>query len=206
MDLVAGLLFAVDFLFPTSVGERAGKWLVSLLPKKADTLKPLKPKTFRMNALLTCMAVVGLVVWAIVKGESSTLQMIQDTIGFVVGLVVGVIVVTSITFGFEKLLMRFRPESNSSLIWPLTFVASVVLGCISLYALRLATGELSVLAAPIVTFVLTLWILPCAIGYAGFIRGYIDATPEKPVYALSRIGLLIFVASKIIELYLAFHG
>jgi len=203
LDFISGLFFAVDFLFPEKIGKRLGDWLVKQLPEKDEARNPVRWKTIRFNIAVTLFVFALIIVWDMAKnaGEYTALQAATEVGWFAIGSFIAVLLATLIAFAINKLGSYFQSESELiRFTWQFTFIISFVVSLAVLKnVLRLATGELTFLAAPILSFILTLPIFPVVMMYATWIRQFIDLTPGKKVYAFSRIGLIIFIASKIIE-------
>ena len=108
--------------------------------------------------------------------------------------------ITILALAFNKLGKYIRilktGSQLSQFIWLIGFVVMIL----ALYlASSLATKGMIVFIVPTATFILTVIILPTAMMSAPSVQQFIDATPRKRVYAIARIGLIIFITSKIIE-------
>ena len=202
LDLIAGICMALDFLFP-KVGEPAGRWLVRQLPDKHEVLDPLHPKTIRFNVIVTFFVLALIIAWAVAKDAgTSTTPQLWGTIGlFAIGSAMGATLITILALTLNKLgkyIYILKTGSQLSyFMWLIGFAVMIL----ALYLVSsLATKGMIVFITPTATFILTVVILPTAMMSAPSVRQFIDATPRKRVYAIARIGLIIFVTSKIIEL------
>lgn len=217
-DLISGLLVTIDVVAPSS-GQRAGKWLIARLPQSKDMLNPLHRRTFCLNLLLTLLLLTIMVSFAMSKGQSTGDIFQWSTVGwFTLGVFLGIVVVylsMATILWRRRINIRRRRITSSILDEPIVpshtsseeatplgaiWVCFLVLGITVLPLLHFATDTRVFLAAMISTFVITIWVLPTAMLSARSLINYFAANSEKPFYALARIGLLIFVASKIIEL------
>ncbi len=217
-DLISGLLVSIDIIAP-SLGQSMGKWLIRRLPESDDAVNPLKFRTFSLNLFLTLLPLSILVSFAIAKdmGTGATFQ--WSMVGlFSLGVIVGVPVVSILslvilwlrriynrrrqttTFVLDTPIFSPRTSAQDATLLALIWTFSLILGTLTLLLLRFATGENVFLAAPILTFVFTVWFLSTAMLWNRSFAKYISANPEKPYYTLARIGLLIFVLSKIVYL------
>lgn len=198
LDLISGLFFAVDFLFPPSIGRSIGNWLVSLLPEKGKENEPLAKKTLKFNIIVSCLAVVGIVIWAMVvdPGDYSAWQVVKSAILYSVGLIVGIIFCIFVPIILNKLPKNLRPRTGRGII-----IATWIIGMIIMFVIILALNFIAVnisILAPILIFVISVSMILIVMMSAKTIRKYVDATPNKRVYAISRIGLILFIISKII--------
>jgi len=203
LDLIAGLCVAADFLFPNRIGEKAGKWLVKQLPTKTEVINPLHRKTILFNAVITVFVLTLLVAWAIAKDPGVyTTREVWLSIGlFTIGIVFGVILMTSLTLVFYKIGRRFHIVENeselSTFIWLVSFI---IMYYSLLLAANLAAKGLTLFMTPTATFILAVVILPTSMLSSSRVLRFIDATPHKRVYAIARIGLIIFIASRVMIL------
>lgn len=217
-DLATGFLVAIDLAAPT-LGQIVGRWLREHLPKPEDTANPLQIKTFILNLCLTIFPLLILISFAVSKDMSRGAVSQWSTVGlFILGIIIGVSINFALTFTVlvarRIYLHRHRTttytldkpifssetsaQEASLLLW--IWSASMILGILALFLIRFATGTYAFLAAPILTFVLTFWVFPTATLWTHSFTKYVTANPEKPYYALARMGLLIFVISKIVAL------
>jgi hypothetical protein len=217
-DLLSGFLVTIDVAAP-SWGQKTGSWLMRQLPGSDDTVNPLRPRTFLVNLFLTLLLLSILIFFAIAKDTSAGTTFSWSTVVlFYLGICVGVIIISMLSLAVFWLRRRYtrrhgttkfvldKPVFSSptsaqdatllAVIWSIF----LILGALALFLLRFATGTRVFLAGPILTFVLTLWVLPTAMLSNRSFVNYVTANPEKPHYALARIGLLIFVISKIVYL------
>lgn len=217
-DLISGFLVAIDVAAP-SLGQNIGKWLMRRLPRPDDTVNPLRARTFLLNLFLTLLPLSILVSFAISKDTSAGATFQWSTVGlFVLGVIIGVLVISmlslailwlrraytrrhgTITFVLDTPIFSSHTSAQDATLLGVIWSFFLILGTLALLLLRFATGTRVFLAAPILTFVLTVWVLPTAMLWNRSFTNYVAANPEKPYYALARIGLLIFVISKIIYL------
>jgi len=215
-DLATGLLIAIDIAAP-NIGHIVGNWLIKHLPNPEDTVNPLQIKTLIVNLCLTIFPLSILVSYAMSKAMITGAAFQWSLVGlFTLGIVIGVsinITLTSAvllirrivlhrhrttTYILEEPIFSSQTYSHeaSMLLW--IWSASMVLGILALFLLGFATGIYSFLAAPILTFVITFWVFPTAMLWTHSFVKYVTANPRKPYYALARIGLLIFVISKVV--------
>jgi len=219
-DLIAGLLVAIDVVAP-SRGQTAGKWLIERLPRLDDTVNPLKVRTFLVNLFLTILTLVILTSFAISKDMRAGTPFPWSTVGlFVIGVVISVIFISVLsliilglrgiwnrrhgttTYVLNKPIFSSPTTAQDATLLGMLWLSFLILGVLALLLLRFATGTRTFLAPPILTFVLTCWVLPTAmLGNRLFVK-YVASNPEKPYYALARIGLLIFIISKFIYIIL----
>lgn len=217
-DLVSVTLVAIDVAAP-SFGQRIGKWLIMRLPSQHDAVNPLQPRTLVVNLFLTIIPLSILISFAISKDTGAGATFRWSTVGlFVLGVIAGVILIVVLSLASLWLRRTYnRRRGTTAYVLDTPAFAShttaqdatllgviwlffLILGILALLLLRFATGTRFLLTAPILTFVLTLWVLPTAMLLNRSFVGYVSANPENPYYALARIGLLIFVISKIVYL------
>ncbi len=200
LDLISGLFFAIDYLFPKKVGDKIGRWLVSLLPEKGHANNPLSRKTLRFNAIVTCITIICFVIWAMVKdpGTYNVWQIVKSAGLYSVGLLLGVGFYIAMPLLLNKLPKRIRPSDGYSIIG-ITWLIAIMAYFVFIFSLKSLAAHVNVLA-PALIFIITISVLLMVMIVAEPIRRYVDATPNKRVYAISRIGLVLFIVSKIIEL------
>lgn len=217
-DLISGFLVTIDIAAP-SWGQKFSRWLGKQLPRSDDTVNPLRLRTFLQNVFMTFLALLILISYAISKDISAGAPFQWSTVGlFLIGVIVGIFTIFILSIGIQwarRVYCRRHgateyeldnpifssPTSQQdanllTMIWPFF----IVLGMLTLLLLRFATGTRMFLAPITLTLVLTIFILPTVMLSSRFFTNYIVANPEKPHYALARIGLIIFVISKIIYL------
>lgn len=119
LDLISGLFFAVDFLFPPSVGRAIGKWLVSLLPEKGKENEPLNKKTLQFNIIFSCIVVIGIIIWAIVtdKGSYTIWQVTRSILVYLGGLVLGILFCVFVPLALNKLPKNVKPKMVKMLFY-----------------------------------------------------------------------------------------
>lgn len=217
-DLISGLLVAIDVAAP-SWGKSVGEWLIRQLPSPEDTVNPLRIRTFRLNLFLTLLPLSILISFTISKDTSAGATFPWSTLClFVLGVIIGVIVIFMLslatlwlrrtynrrhgttTYVMDTPIFSSSTSAQDATLLGVMWSFFLISGTLALFLLRFATGTRVFLAAPILTFVLTVWILPTAMLWNRSFTKYVAANPEKPYYALARIGLLVFVISKIIYL------
>jgi hypothetical protein len=217
-DLISGFLVAIDIAAP-SLGQKFGKWLMKRLPRPDDTINPLQARTLLLTLFLALLPLLVLISFAVSKDIGADNTFHWSTVGlFILGVIFGVtfiLIVSFVSLWIRRAYARRHgttafvldtpifssPTSEQDaallgMIWPFF----LVLGILALLLLRFATGTRVILAGPILTFVLTLWVFPTAMLWNRSFANYVTANPEKPEYALARIGLLIFIISKIVYL------
>lgn len=217
-DLLSGFLVAVDIAAP-SWGQKIGKWLMRRLPGPNDTINPLQARTLLATLFLTLLTLLILISFAISKdlGAGTTFQ--WSMVGlFILGVISGIIFILIVavvilwlrrTYARRHATTTFvldtpifsSPTSKQDAdllrrIWPFF----LILGILALLLLRFATEARVFLAGPILTFILTVWVFPTAMLWSQSFTNYVTSNPEKPGYALARIGLLIFIISKVVHL------
>lgn len=203
LDLIAGLCVAADFFFPNKIGEKAGKWLVQQLPTKNEVINPLHRRTILFNATITFIILFLLVAWAIARdtGVYTTSQVWLSVGLFALGIVIGVVLMTSLAFLFYKIGKYFKIIVTESEVNPFTWFVSIFIMYFSLLlAARLATIGIAEVMTPAATFMLAVMILPTSMLSAPSVLRFIDSTPNKRVYAIARIGLVLFIASRVMVL------
>ena len=202
LDLIAGICMALDFIFP-KVGEQIGRWLISQLPDKDEVQDPLHRKTVRFNVVVTLFILALIIAWAVAKDTGVyTTSQYWGTIGlFTLGSLFGSILITILALILKKLGKYIHTlQTGADLSYVMWLVGFAVMLSALFLVSNLTTRGLIVFIAPTATFLLTVVILPTAMMSAPSTRKFLDATPRKRIYAIARMGLIIFVASKIIEL------
>ncbi len=203
LDLIAGLCVAADFLFPNRIGEKAGRWLVQQLPTKDEVVNPFHRRTILFNATITFVILSLLVAWAIAKdaGVYTTSQVWRSVGLFALGFVIGVILMTSLAFLFYKtgkyLKILVTESEVNPFIW---FVSFFIMYLSLLLASSLATKGITEVMTPTATFILAVMILPTSMLSAPSVLRFIDSTPNKRAYTIARIGLVLFIASRVMIL------
>ena len=215
-DLIAGFLLTINISAPTW-GRKFDKWLGKWLPRSDDAVNPLRLRTFLLNVFVTLLMLLILISYAISKDISASAPFQWSTVGlFLIGVIVGIFTIFILSLGIQWARRAYgrrqgttkydldkpifsSPTSQQdanllTMIWPF----SMILGMITLLLLRFATGARIFLAPIILTFVLTISILPTVMLSSRFFTNYLTTNPAKPHYALARIGLIIFVISKIV--------
>ena len=217
-DLIAGFLVAIDVAAP-SFGQSIGKWLIGQLPRPDDTVNALRVKTFLLNLFLTLLPLSILISFAISKDISAGATFSWSTVGlFALGVIAGVTVIFVVslaslwlrrtynrrhgttTFVLDTAIFSSPTSAQDATLLGVIWSFFLIFGTFALLLLRFATATRVFLAAPILTFVLTVWVLPTAMLWNRSFVKYVAANPEKPHYALARIGLLVFVISKVVYL------
>ena len=215
-DLISGLLVAIDIVAP-SWGNSVGEWLTRRLSSLDDTVNQIRARTLLSNLPLTLLPILILISFVISKSMSPGVSFPWSTVGlFGLGVAIGVIVIFVVSlvalwlrrtysrrYGTTPYLLHtplFSSPTSAQeatrlyVIWSFFLVA----GTCALLLLRLVTDARVFLVAPILAFVLTVWVFPTAMLWNRSLVRYIAANPQRPHYALARIGLLIFVISKVI--------
>jgi hypothetical protein len=209
-DLIAGFLVAIDIAAPSS-GQAVGKWLIKRLPELNETVDLSNVKTFRLSLLFIIPTLAILTFFAIFKDMRAGTTSLWPTVGlFFIGMVIGVIFIFVLSRVISKLrrIYNCRHGTTTTSSQDDTLLLGVIVliwffGVLAFLLLRFATGTRTFLAAPILTFVFTCWVLPAAVLWNRyFVKHHVTPTLEKPCYALARIGLLIFAISKLIYIIL----
>ena len=215
-DLISGLLVAIDVAAP-SLGQHLGKWLIGRLPSADDTVNPLRLKTFRLSLFLALLPLSIIISFAIFKDNGATFR--WSTVGLLaIGVAIAVIVIFALslailqvrrhynrrhgttTYMLDKPIFSVPTSAQDATLLGVIWLVFLISGTLALLLLRFATGARVFLAAPILALVLTFCFLPTAMLWNRSLAKSAAANPEKPYYTLARIGLLIFVISKIIYL------
>lgn len=191
------------------------------MPSPDDTLNPLQFKTFIWNIFLTVLPIAILVSFAISKDISAGAIFNWPTVGlFILGMIIGVIITLTITtiillayriyhqrhgatkFMLDKPIFILPTSKQEASLLRYIWFPFMILGLLPLLLIGLLGGMSEFLVAPILTFVLVLWVLPTVTLWARSFTKYVSANPQKPYYALARMGVLIFVISKIVVIVL----
>jgi len=193
MDLIAGILLAVDFIPKNSTLTKIYKWTQKAL-LKSNQSNPASGYTMLTNFVISVFLFVMLLSWAWYKSSNEPASNIGPEIGlFALGTVAGFIVITGISMLFNKIFKRY-----------LLFMVptAVVLVIISLVAISKHHTSVHFVVAAI-AFIYMCILIPLSMTILDTVKraflepGEIDK-PSSYIYA--KIGLFIFVMSKVIEL------
>lgn len=203
MDLIAGMLMALDLFYP-QFGTRAGNWLLSKLPTQEEVRNPINSKTTRLSVIVTFYILIILIIWAIKSDPETytTTQFWGTMVLYAIGAIAASILTTflvKLLYGLGIYMKLIKPgEYVHAILW----VLSTVIAFLALFiASKMVTSGSVLPMVPTATFVLAVLILPMVMISVNRIRGFLISHEEKPIYLIARIGLIIFVSSKGIDLF-----
>jgi glucan phosphoethanolaminetransferase (alkaline phosphatase superfamily) len=192
LDLFAGILAGTSFLLPKRWHEKIDNWLQRAMALSPGAKDPGHSKSLWVSIILALAFFVGLTAWGVVvdlgKATLSVRQLAISSSMVIVGAIIGIGILVCIVLA-RRNLPRFS-KLNPILT---VMYASIVFGMLSIIQLLWVPHQL----------------FPAIIGLSsGFlIMGLImEGVPLARQYltfqggVLARIGLLLFIASKIIQL------
>lgn len=207
LDLIAGLLVALNFLIPDKTLEKYDKWILNGLPESGEEWDPLQPKSLRLSIPLATIVFVGLIVWAMLRDLANNTysadQVAISALLYVFGALTGGVMLLILAF----LLRRFMTLAWAKKIFnikqkvdirPAIWIFSMVLCLLPVLVLGPigATGAIIAIGATfsIGSFLLGMWML-----LVPFVCKYLTLRRDR---VLARIGLIVFIASKLIQIIL----
>ncbi len=216
LDLISGVLIAIDFISP-SWGQSIGKWLLKQLPDQDEAANPLLRRTFCLNLALALFILFVLLLYAIFGATDSSTHLqwsniVCEIILYLAGIVGGFLLVYIeylVIYESYRGFLRLRKcddgscisESGTRSFVPNIFwIVSLLLGIFVLTLVRFASDTRAFLPPIIVSSCLAIWILPTVMLLTRLFVRWVGANPNEPSHALVCIGLLIFVINKAIHL------
>jgi hypothetical protein len=188
MDLISGILLAYDFFPKSGFLLRFHNWIKENL-KNTDTNKVSSINTIVFNICISGFLFLMLLLWAWYKNSNAVQSNILQEIGlFAIGAIAALCVIILITIMLSKIKQQY----------PLLIVGLFIAMISLIVGVKIST------AAPFITglsaFVYFLFLFPFAAVIAGIARRALLADINKPFYIFAVFGLILFVASKIIEI------
>ena len=200
LDLIAGLLIGSDLIISdqrtSRINERLNRWL------RLPPLNQIFRNAFGWGVLVAFLLVGFLIAYFVVK-EAQTATIINLTWIpiFFAGFIVGSNTQYFSSFLVEKILQRLRAAGN-----PFTslMISTSLWGVISII-IFVKTATLPELVPLTLGFLYGVFVLAGSISAITLLRRFITTDPnpnlKRNPRVLARIGLLLFIISKIIELW-----
>lgn len=196
LDLTAGLLICVQFLLPQGLHESIDKRLLELLRPDADSKELLNRKVLSWSIIPTASIIIAIIINGMIQDLAKNIlsigEIVLSTFSMLSGVLVGIGVLIFIIWT-RKRIHLFRKLNPISVV----MVTSIVLGILSLWAFIVLTKTFSVhITAFLAAFTVGIMLMGV----------WMEATPLAQKYltfrggVLARLGLLIFIVSKVIQL------
>lgn len=221
LDLFAGVLLGID-LFAPKWGNIFGRWVVDRFPNSNEARNPLHRKTILFNSSIAFYVFGMLMLWAMLKdtGSYTPLQLWRSIGLYAIGSFSGAIIITimaSIISKYVSLLqnlmilintklLRHNPvpssetEDNHSVIH-FTWIASLVITILLLYLATFLNSRYPFVFPILLSSIYVVVLSPIAMIYAPSFRKFIYQPGDKQIYVISRIGLILFVSTKFIQIF-----
>lgn len=200
LDLLAGLLIATNYLMSKGTLKRIDGWLRKELPHRGQMRDPLHRRSLRLSIALASLVFVGIIVWAIlqdVRNSTTAQQLATSTVMYLLGALVGMAGLVLLVWALRQLLHwanRFIGILGRVYLMQAIWVTSVVVCFLAILGMRKVTGALIPF---LVTFALGNLLLGLWMLAVPYVQRYLTTLQGG---ALARIGLVIFVISKLIHL------
>jgi len=191
MDLISGILLAYDFFPKSGFLLRFHNWIKDNL-SETDTNKLTSCRTLVFNVCISAFLFLLLLLWAYYKGSSTPQNHILQEIGlFALGAILALAIIILITIILTKI-----NQQNPLLL----LLVGIIIAMISLIVgVKISTNP--PIITSLVAFIYFCILFPFATIIAGLARRALLADMNRPFYIFAVLGLVLFVASKIIEIF-----
>lgn len=197
MDLISGLLLAIDFYPKHGIAKKVDTWVRDKLTA-TDTNDPTNGRTVVFNFLVSSFIFSMLLVWAFYKNSSQPDNNVGiEILLFGIGSVISCVLITTLTVLLMKISRKFLKGSLE--VSAVVLLVGTLLSALALINVPRLHPPVEVIVS-LIAFVFMCILLPFAMLIANNIKKALSADKDKPFYVFAFMGLVMFVAGKIIEL------
>lgn len=189
MTFISGVLLAYEFYPKSGALLKFHNWIRDGLVK-TDTKDLLNRRTLVFNFIISLFIFSMLLAWAWYKNSNQEAYNIWPEVGlFFLGIVIAWAIITPLA----GLLKKFEQEG-------LIFIIGLIISITSLVTIFSLNPSVN-LVAVLIAFVYMSILYPFAMIIASYIQKALIAKKDKPFYIFAMMGLALFVASNLIELF-----